>query len=426
MPAPPNLSFDQAPNPGMVFGCLMPAPWVGAAAGIWLALGPVAGLPSRFAPLALSLVHLLAIGMLMPVMVGALFQMMPVLGGVVVPRARHIAPWLALGCLTIAISLSRGFLKGEAFGFALAATLVLAGLCPVAMAIAKAGAGVVPVNASTRVLAVIAWALLMTICLGAALALALGFGVSMPISAILDLHVAWGLGGWIATLIVGVATTVLPMFWQTPRLPDFLAGSLPGVMWLPLVLGAFELGGLHLPWRWLAMACLLLFAIIGLYGVLRAKRHHDPAWPLWVCALLSWVCALVLGMTQDYLPTAWPVAWWIGALVLVGGCVLPVNAMLGKIVPFLVWLRLRKCLPARVKVPAMQTLLRPALLRVQTGLVLLALTLLLILPVEPVLCARLAGATFALSQAWLGVLLLRVVYRFLVVQAASLAPSQPR
>jgi hypothetical protein len=45
-----SLDYQHAPRPGVVFGCLMPAPWLGAAEGLLLALGPAAGLPDRFAP----------------------------------------------------------------------------------------------------------------------------------------------------------------------------------------------------------------------------------------------------------------------------------------------------------------------------------------------------------------------------------------
>ena len=85
MNAPRNLAFHLAPSPSVIFGCLLPAPWLGMVAGLLLALGPAEGLPHRFAPVSLSLVHVLALGMLLPVMLGALFQLFPVLAGVPVP-----------------------------------------------------------------------------------------------------------------------------------------------------------------------------------------------------------------------------------------------------------------------------------------------------------------------------------------------------
>ncbi|MDF6988953.1 hypothetical protein NLQ87_23905, partial [Escherichia coli] len=71
MPTAPTLFYERMPPAGVVFGCLLPVPWVGAAAGLLLALGPSAGLPDRFAPLSLALVHALVVGMLLSAMLGA-------------------------------------------------------------------------------------------------------------------------------------------------------------------------------------------------------------------------------------------------------------------------------------------------------------------------------------------------------------------
>ncbi|MGT2434022.1 hypothetical protein ACU4HD_44465 [Cupriavidus basilensis] len=53
----------------------------------------------------------------------------------------------------------------------------------------------------------------------------------------------------------------------------------------------------------------------------------------------------MLGLTASWLPADWPIAWEMGVLALVGGGVLPVNAMLGKIIPFMIWMHLRRRVP---------------------------------------------------------------------------------
>ncbi|GLR14932.1 hypothetical protein GCM10007907_37220 [Chitinimonas prasina] len=413
MNAPRNLAFHLAPSPGVIFGCLLPAPWLGMVAGLLLALGPVEGLPHRFAPLSLSLVHVLALGMLLPVMLGALFQLFPVLAGVPVPATRWLAPWVAPCCVGTVGGLVWGFLGSNPTGFILGGTIATIGVGSVVIALVVAGWQVIPTNASTRVLRWIAWALLVTVLLGAALAGVLAYGWGLPLRSVLDLHVAWGAGGWLAVLLAGVAATVLPMFWQTPKLDARLSRLLPGLIWLPLALGLLELAGLPAPWRPLCWLALCLLASLLLYAALKAKRKHDVAWPLWGIAALSWWLAAVLGLLEGMLPADWPIAWWLGVLILVGGAVLPINAMLGKIIPFLVWLHLRRQLPAHVRVPAMQTLLPPALQWIQVMLVLFAWLCLLMLPIAPARLALPAGLLFAASQASLGGLLLYVLSRYL-------------
>jgi hypothetical protein len=104
--------------------------------------------------------------------------------------------------------------------------------------------------------------------------------------------------------------------------------------------------------------------------------------------------------------------WDIGVLALVGGAVFPVNAMLGKIIPFLVFLHLRRQIPVPLKVPTMQEVILPQHLRWQARLALLALLFLLLLPIAPAIFLPLAGCTFAASQMTIALLILRALFRY--------------
>ncbi|MBX4378096.1 hypothetical protein K4H02_23865, partial [Mycobacterium tuberculosis] len=88
---------------------------------------------------------------------------------------------------------------------------------------------------------------------------------------LLNLHVGWGLGGWLATLVAGVASTVLPMFWQTRRLPEPWHRLMPWWLWAPLVVGSLCSGVgdavFWQTWGWLALAAL---ALVGVRAVCSA------------------------------------------------------------------------------------------------------------------------------------------------------------
>ncbi|PLP97399.1 hypothetical protein [Cupriavidus pauculus] len=436
-----NLDYARAPRPAVVFGCLMPAPWLGAAAGLLLACGPPDGLPHRFAPLALASVHVLALAMLLPVMLGALFQMMPVIARVPVPQVRWVAPFVALVGAGTAVALATGFVGAHATGFRWAAML---GLFPllVAVLLLVAGRRVARVDATTRTLARIGAPLLATIAAGIGLAGMLGGGWTLPLPpwlpttlpTLLSLHVAWGLGGWLCALVTGVSTTVLPMFWQARQLPDALQRCLPIAHWLLLL--AFSVVAVAFPHHAFSSFALLpwlgFVVLLGgwmLAAVLRARRRHDPHWLLWTAAIASMVAAAILTAIQLFQPANTPMAlpWWIGVLALVGGGVLPVTAMLGKIVPFLVWLHLRRLLQPRARVPVMQDIISPVRQRQQALLLMAAFVTLLALPLAPVWLARVGGLLFAASNAWLGYQLLTALRcMFRMRKQGGLPPRVPR
>jgi len=396
------------PPAGVVFGCLLPVPWIGAAAGLLLALGPSAGLPDRFAPLSLALVHALAVGVLLPAMLGALFQLLPVVAGVPVRGARWVSPWVSLSCVATASALATGFLGANHRAFVLAAWMGAPLLAVPAALIILAGMRVVQTpstHATVRTLRCIGWAVLATLVSGATLATALASGWFALSPRLLALHVGWGLGGWLATLVAGVASTVLPMFWQTRRLPERWHRLMPWWLWAVL----------WQTWGWLALATL---AMAGMHALRSARRRHDPGWRLWLAASVAWLVVAVLGLTTSWLPADWPVAWEMGVLALVGGGVLPVNAMLGKIIPFMIWMHLRRRVPRHVRLPAMQTLIGERRQHWHARLLLLVLLALLLVPLQPQRMVVIAGVLFALSHVWLGAMLCRALLTFRRVSRA--------
>jgi hypothetical protein len=411
------LNYDLAPSPATIFGCLLPAPWLGAAAGLLLAFGPAEGLPDRFAPLTLALTHWLALGLLAPVMIGALFQLMPVVAGQTVPAARFVSPFVAAGSAVIALGLAAGFLMGEPLGFRVAAALAALLYGSVVLALAWAAWRVQVTDATTRTLRWVPLAIGAVATLGAGMAGALGGWWQLDLQYWLNLHAAWAVVGWVGALLLGVASTVVPMFWQTERPTSRWQGALPALVWAPLLLASSS----ALLWPvGVTLGCLVVvgFGAVALRALRGAKRHFDPAWVLWLACASSWIAAasltLLLTLSGESLPAPLRamLPWWIGVAALVGGAVLPLNAMLGKIIPFLVFLHLRRQIPAGTRVPTMQAVLPPVRLKWQARLVLSAYLLLLALPLAPQMLALPAGLAFAASQATMGALLMLTLFRY--------------
>ncbi len=430
------LSYDLAPSPATIFGCLLPAPWLGVVAGLLLAFGPSAGVPDRFSPLVLACTHVLVLGMLAPIMIGALFQLLPVVGGQVAAGSRWIAPFVALGSAGVALSLSIGFLRGERFGFVWAVWLALLLYAAVILVLARAGWRMLlpaHADASLTVLRWISVPLVLTVGFGIALAGSFAGWWQLDVLAALRLHVVWGGVGWIAALLLGIASTVVPMFWQTSKPSVRWQRWVPGLLWL--VLGCvtlFDFSDLKFVWSCLLAFLIVVLAVLALLALLRAKRRFDPVWILWVGCAVSWLMSasiffLVEVSGIEFALFVFAAPWWIGILALVGGAVFPVNAMLGKIIPFLVFLHLRRQIaidhvePKRI--PTMQEIILPHHLRWQARLLILSLCLLCLVPFAPPTILPIAGIGFAISQAMLATLLLRALFRYrLELQKALFAP----
>lgn len=432
MSAPKILNYELAPSPATIFGCLLPAPWLGVAAGLLLAFGPAAGLPDRYSPLVLAVTHVLALGMLAPIMVGALFQLLPVVAGQVVRPAKWIAPFVALGSATIAAGLSTGFLAGNSNGFVIAAWIAIILYGAIVLALGSAAWRMfLPTNpdASLKTLRGIALALALVIAFGVALAGAFAGWWQIDIAYVLRLHVGWGLVGWIACLVLGVASTVVPMFWQTNRPSLRWHRHLPWDIWLGLLLLFVPLSDSLLTLLISALALFIcVLAVSAFRTLLTAKRSFDPAWILWLVCAGSWGSAAVLLLLQTHLATIitpnWLslLPWWIGVFCLVGGAVMPINAMLGKIIPFLIFLHLRRQIPMGRRVPSMQVVLPPERLRWQARAVCFSLLSLLLLPLAPMPLKYLAGLSFAISQAMLALFLLMSLFRYRRELRESLFP----
>jgi hypothetical protein len=86
-----GLSLEQAPPFSVPLRFFLTAPWflvLAALLMLWQGPGIFA---SRWLPATLALTHLLTLGFMAQVMLGALMQMLPVMVGVVIPRPRLIA-----------------------------------------------------------------------------------------------------------------------------------------------------------------------------------------------------------------------------------------------------------------------------------------------------------------------------------------------
>lgn len=419
-----GLSLQQAPPLSVPLRFFLSAPLFGLiAAGLLLWLGPDV-LASRWSMGALALSHLLVLGVLSMVMCGALMQMLPVLAGVQVARPRLVGG-LCHGLLVLGtLSLAAGFLGAGPGSFRIAVVLLGLGLGGF-LAVMGFGLALAPqVQDSVRGMR---WALLgLGLTVGVGLSLGLGHsGLGLPLLRwpLTDLHLAWGLLGWIATLVAVVAWQVVPMFQMTPPYPPLLR------RWLAA--GMFALLGWHSlavvrGWPLAQLPALLLAAALAAFALItlrllaqRRRNAGDTSLDFWRLGMAALLLAAAIGAASRLAPpdVAASLALAASLLFLLGFALSVVNGMLYKIVPFLVWLHLQQRLATRIEVrhrivlPSMKAILPEPRSRQQFHLHLAALTVLLAGLLLPILL-RPAAVLWLADFALLGLNLLSAIHRY--------------
>lgn len=350
-----SLSLEQAPPISIPLRFFFTAPMFGMVAGMLVMVAGADMAVSRWTPAVLAFTHLLTLGFLSLVMVGAVIQMLPVLAGSPLPRAVPVGTLVHVTLTGGILLMVPGFLSPDPRFMILALSLLGTGCV---LFLAAAGVALIRVrNASPTVkamcLAVISLA--VTLALGTLLGLGrvglASLGVS---SALTDVHLTWGALGWMGLLLIGVAYQVVPMFQVTPEYPEWLRRFLAATLFAGLLLWSSIFIGLSgtefssVPAD-LVLSLLLLevagFAIATL--VLQSRRQrkiYDPTLAFWRVGLISLVASALLGAVAQWTPSVGQSSWYplvLGWLVLVGAGVSLTNGMLYKIVPFLCWFHLQ-------------------------------------------------------------------------------------
>ena len=301
----------------------------------------------------LALTHLLTVGVLMQVMIGALFQFLPVAADAGILRPR-LAAGLVHGALNVGVLLLAG-----GFYFSLPLLLMWAGL---SLTLAVGGFVVVALagllrkshtNPTIPALKLALAGLLVTLGFGLYLLAVYVFGLAGRMGSLTAQHVAWGLIGWSATLIAGVAYVVVPMFQLTPAYPRRISRLLVPLLFVLLSLWSLVLAldsavGVALTGSALAIA-LGGFATVtlGLQGKSR-RAEADTTFLYWRLAMRGTLLATAIWAVLPWLEwvtagnDTLPLVFGLGMLAIYGVMVSVISGMLYKILPFLCWLHLQQ------------------------------------------------------------------------------------
>ncbi len=436
-----GLSLDQAPPISVPFRFFLTAPLFGAAAGILLLfMGPVA-LENRWMPGTLALTHLLTLGFIAMVMCGALLQMLPVIAASPVPAVVPVGVLTHLLLVLGTLLLATAFLLWDRW--LMVASVLSLGLAFLLFtpAVGLALWRVQIHSPTTRGMGLATAAMIVTISLGVVAATAyFGQMKVAQLPAVVDIHLSWGLLGWVGILLISVSFQVVPMFQVTPEYPRWLTKYLPagifiGLLgWLVLRYWLTDIGltgSFGVLWIGLLALAYAVFALVTIRLQQRRKRRiRDVTLLFWRTAMVMMVIGLLVWILGSLIPAighAPQFPLFIGMLMLVGVALPVINGMLYKILPFLSWFHLQNRQLAQmcmtVNVPHMKGFVSDTMALWQYRFYLISLLTLLLATLWPDWFGRAGGLSFAISNLLLLANLLLAVHRYRVTDRALTAAA---
>jgi hypothetical protein len=361
----PAASFDQAPPLSAPLRFFLTAPLFAIGAGIVLLWSGPELFASRWTPQALALTHMVTVGFMMQVMLGAMQQLLPVMAGANISRPLRVATLVHAAMTLGAILLVTAFLTSRPALFGAAVAFLGGGVASFIVAAffaLRAAASSSPVVRGMRLALV---GLCVTVGIGLLNALSMGWALGVPLEQLANVHLGWGFVAWGCAMLGAVGFVAVPMFQQTPPYPGWFGRGFGVVALLTVALWTVaELAGLTQGAAVLAVGVVLVaasFALVTLQLQRRGKQaQRNPVQILWRVAMVSALLACGLWLLARASDTvaqwqSWPLLF--GALLLFGGFMSVVLGMLYKIVPFLVWLHLQNNGNGRLMAPSIKKIL---------------------------------------------------------------------
>jgi len=339
-----GLSLDQAPPEDIPLRFFLTAPIFGVLSGLILTFYAHELVGSRWNLETIAFTHSLTLGWLTMVMIGAFYQMIPVLVGGSVPfvfLSRYVHAFLTMGtlCLLFAFFFSQYISILMILAGVLITVALVLFLVPITISLFQVKANGRPTVFAMRFSVI---ALTGTLLFGLLFAGDLAGLWNYPISKTIatGIHMVFGLIGWVGMLIVGVGFYVLTMFYLTPVFGNKLAAYILVLMGVSIV---------GFPITVLFEGDLFLLLISGFPGFIgtilfssrvyrilakRKRKAIDATMKFWWFGLAFFPIALLI----PWLPISTEkIDTLFGQFFLIGFAVSITSGMLYKIVPFILW-----------------------------------------------------------------------------------------
>jgi len=349
-----GLSFNALPPIDLPFRFFLSAPlFIIACALLVLFSGETLWL-SRWQPNMLALTHGFTLGFLTMVMMGALLQLLPVIGGIGIAKPRIIATTSHALYSAGVMALMLSFILTHSWLTLTALALLSLGLGLYLVAIIWVLIKKISQGDSINGFRFAITSLVIVLLLGVFL-LANRVGITVPLitidKKITDVHALMGLVGWAGILIISVSFQVLPMFHVAPNMPKYIRQYLSVSLFILLIFYSV----------YAEIALTLIFISHGVFAVTlfyvikqRKRKVPDTSIKYWQLAAAALLLLNVLYFLPDsfYVPTQTPLlmalpdkGMLLTAIFIHFYLLSVIQGMLLKILPFLSYTHLQqRCL----------------------------------------------------------------------------------
>jgi hypothetical protein len=418
-----GLSLEQAPPLSIPASFFLTIPAGALFAACILMFTGLTAFLSPWMPQSLALAHAGTIGILAMGMMGALYQMTPVIAGSPVPFARlaHLVHILMLAGLGGFVwRLMGGPVTAMSVAIVCFAVALLVFLLPLGWALLRGATKNETVRGMR--LAVISLAVITV----AGLALARGYsgGTFLENRMLwIQIHLTLALLGWVGGLIMAVSWQIIPMFYLAPTITKGTMRWFSGLLLAGLVLSlasvlvSLEANALPTPGQCAAIGALPAALVIWLLHPtlilrnlsLRKRKRSDASLLFWKAGLATALVMIPAALAALFLTEPrWQILF--GWLAIWGWAGMIMHGMLTRIVPFLVWFHRYAPRVGFEPVPSMRSLLSQQ--RIKAGFILHMSSVLMgviAILTQQHLLAQLTGLLLALMAINLAVTLIHVL-----------------
>ena len=356
-----GLSLEQAPPLSVVLRFFITAAVFGLLLGLFLFANFTEVISSSSGNTQIIIVHILALGIMASFMLGALFQMLPVIAGVTITapiqKVMIVHVLFVVGLMVQLFAFKLGSLP---ILFLLAAFYLGSGLLFALGLMLKELFKIEDHSSSSKGMLFALSSFVLTIFFGIYLLLSLGGYVDASLFIkVKELHYTFALFGWVSLLIVSISFQVVEMFYVTPKYPTFITTYfILGIFALLLVKSlAIVLAMESQIITIMISALFILYASVTIHRLYKRKRPTSDA-TVWFWRLGMGL--LITTMSITLIDTLTPLDERIKILsyiTFIGFALSIVFAMVYKIIPFLTWFHLSN--QGYIEAPMMHDIIHP-------------------------------------------------------------------